>query len=162
MLVRKVDKAKWIKNNAIVVPPSADAITNDLKSTKNTLSVWYINNDSDDEVRDAVLAIVAGQPHLDTIDIVVLDDEYLQNTCRISIEATDGHTPISDLRQSHRDLSYLDFWTVGMVAEQIINSIRQNKIKRFRLAELKKLLVSAIEANRLCADDLSEDVRKKL
>jgi hypothetical protein len=101
MLVRKVNKAKWINADNVKEPPSADAITGCLRTTNNTLSVWRINNET--ELEDAVLAIVSGQERLDTIDVIVLDDEHFIK-CKISTEETEGRTPVEDLKSTHRDL----------------------------------------------------------
>jgi hypothetical protein len=159
MLIRKIDRAKWMSGDTVKYPPCADAITNCLKTNGNTLSVWRINNES--EIEEAVLAIVSGQDHLDTIDVVMLDDDYFVK-CQISTEETEGRTPVEDLKKSHSNLSSLDFWTIGMVAEHIIENIKKNKIKRFTIASLKRIIKDAIAKNRLELSDLKENIQKKL
>jgi hypothetical protein len=47
MLIRKIDKGKWISHDTVIEPPSADALTKDLPTRGNTLSVWYINNETE-------------------------------------------------------------------------------------------------------------------
>ncbi|MDR1884565.1 MAG: hypothetical protein LBR26_17595 [Prevotella sp.] len=159
MLVRKINKAKWFNDGKIIEDPSADAMTNCLKTTQNTLSVWLINSET--EIEDAVLAIVSGQDHLETIDIVMLEDEYFIK-CEIRTEETEGLTPVFDLRNKHRDLASLDFWTLGMVAYHIIENIKKNKLQRFTEAKLKKIIKNAIANNRLRLTDLKEDIQKKV
>jgi hypothetical protein len=159
MLIRKIDKAKWITENVVNEPPHADALTCCLKTKGNTLSVWYIENEED--LEEAILAIVSGQAHLETIDVVILDDDRIAE-CLIETEVTEGDTPVIDLKKQHRDLSKLDFWTLGMVAEHIIESVKNDKIRRFRTASLKNIIKAAIENKRLTIEDLKEDVRKKI
>jgi hypothetical protein len=159
MLVRKINKAKWFNDGRVIEDPSADAMTNCLKTTQNTLSVWQINSEA--EIEDAVLAIVSGQDHLETIDMVMLEDEYFIK-CEIRTEETEGLTPVSDLRNKHRDLASLDFWTLGMVAYHIIENIKKNKLQRFTEAKLKKIIKDAIANNRLRLTDLKEDIQKKV
>jgi hypothetical protein len=159
MLVRKINRAKWMSGNDVKEPPAADAITGCLKTAKNTLSVWRINNET--ELEEAALAIVSSQDHLEAIDVVMLDDEYFVK-CKISTEETEGLTPVEDLKDMHRDLCSLDFWTIGMVAEHIIESIKKDKLKRFREAELIKIIRRAVSKNRLELSDLKDNVRKKI
>jgi hypothetical protein len=159
MLVRKINRAKWMSGDSIKEPPAADAITGCLRTTKNTLSVWRINNET--ELEEAVLAIISGQDRLETIDVVMLDDEYFVK-CKISTKDTEGLTPVKDLKNTHRDLCSLDFWTIGMVAEHIIESIKKDKLKRFREAELTKIIKNAIAKNRLELSDLKENIQKKI
>ncbi|MDR1089538.1 MAG: hypothetical protein LBL79_00545 [Prevotella sp.] len=136
-------------------PPTADAITGCLRTTKNTLSVWRINNEA--ELEEAVLAIAAGQDRLETIDVVMLDDDYFVK-CDIVIEETEGLTPVVDLKNTHVDLCSLDFWSIGMVAEHIVESIKKDKHRRFREAELTKIIKNAIATKRLELADLKDGI----
>jgi hypothetical protein len=159
MLVRKINKAKWFSDGRVIGDPSADAMTNCLRTTQNTLSVWQINSET--EIEDAVLAIVSGQDHLETMDIVMLEDDYVIK-CEICTEETEGLTPVSDLRNKHRDLTSLNYWTMGMVAYHIIENIKKDKSQRFTEAKLKKIIKDAIAANRLKLADLKEAIQKKV
>lgn len=106
-LIRKINKAKWhqvdIENDDDV---SADAITMDLKTSGNTLSAWYII--SENEIEDAILALVSGQDHLEMFDIVMLSEQFLQDSS-IKIIDTPGATPIQSLVNTHRNLAELTF-----------------------------------------------------
>ena len=159
MLVRKINGTKWVNGNDAMEPASADAITGCLRTTKNTLSVWSINSET--ELEEVVLAIVSGQDHLETIDVVMLDDEYFVK-CKILTKETEGNTPVKDLRDKHVDLCSLNFWSLGMVAEHVIESIKKEKLKRFRKAELEKIIKNAIAKKRLEISDLKESLQKKI
>lgn len=159
-LVRKINKAKWFQldihqSNEV----SADAITNCLKTTKNTLSVWHI--ESEDDLDNAVLAIVANQEHLDTIDIVILDESSLTDY-NLNIVASPGETPVTSLINAHRDIAELTFTKLGHVKEHIVERIRNNKLKRYTVASLKKILLDAIENGIVQRNDLKETLRAKL
>ena len=72
LLVRKINRAKWDQNNICEgESPSGDAITIDLRTKNNTLSIWEIN--SEDEIEDAVLALTVAGDTLNTIDIVIFN-----------------------------------------------------------------------------------------
>ncbi|GAB6395526.1 MAG: hypothetical protein MdMp024_1838 [Bacteroidales bacterium] len=159
MLIKKIDKAKWFSGDIINEPPSADAITNCLNTKQNKLSVWRINNES--ELKEAVLAIVSGQDHLETIDVVMLDDDYFVEH-RISAEAIDGRTPVEDLKHTHRNLCSLNLLTLGMVAEHVVENIKNDKLKRFTRAQLKDIITDAVTKKRLNFSDLKEDIQKKI
>jgi len=151
-LIRKINRSKWfqidiISNNDV----SADAITNCLKTTKNTLSVWAI--ESEDDLNNAILAIVSNQDHIETIDVILLNDSELREQ-GITIIASSGNTPIESLRNIHRDLTELTFSKLGIIKEHIVERIRNEKLKRFTKGKLKKLLKDAIEKGFLELDDL--------
>lgn len=160
LLVRKINKAKWyqidIENDNDV---KADAITNCLKTTKNNLSVWRI--ESEDDLEEAILALVANQDHLDTIDVVILEESTLIDY-KLNIVASPGDTPVESLIAAHRDISDLTFTNLGMVKDHIVERIRNQKIKRFTVGSLKKLLKEAIENGILKIEDLKESVQSKI
>lgn len=159
-LVRKINKAKWYqididKDDNV----TADAITNCLKTTRNTLSVWKI--ESEDDLDQAVLALVANQDRLETIDIVILDEKSLEDY-NINIVASPGNTPVYSLINTHRDISDLTYTELGTVKDHIVERIRSQKIIRYTASSLKNLLVEAIEEGLVKKEDLKESVQKKV
>ncbi|RXK57758.1 hypothetical protein ESA94_19760 [Lacibacter luteus] len=159
-LVRKINRAKWFQLDITKSDEvSADAITNCLKTTRNTLSVWHI--ESEDDLDNAALAIVANQEHLDTIDVVILDENSLQKYS-LDVVVSPGETPVSSLINAHRDIAELTFTKLGQVKEHIIERIRHDKLKRYTVASLKKILLDAIAKGILQKNDLKETLRAKL
>jgi|SRR5690554_2767939 len=159
-LVRKINKAKWYQIDIMESDEvSADAITNCLKTTKNTLSVWHI--ETEDDLEKAVLAIVANQDHLDTIDVVILDEPSLTNY-NLNIVASPGETPVKSLIEAHRDIAELSFTKLGQVKEHIVQRIRNQKLKRYTVSSLKKILTNAINEGLLKKEDLNESIRQKI
>lgn len=159
-LVRKINKAKWYQIDIMESDEvSADAITNCLKTSKNTLSVWHIETEED--LEKAVLAIVANQDHLDTIDVVILDEPSLNNY-NLSIVASPGETPVISLIEAHRDIAELNFTKLAQVKEHIVKRIRNQKLKRYTVSSLKKILTNAINDGLLRKEDLNESIRQKI
>lgn len=159
-LVRKINKAKWyqidiMESNDI----TADAITNCLRTTKNTLSVWHI--ETEDDLEKAVLAIVANQEHLDTIDVVILDEPSL-NEYNLNIVTSPGETPVASLIEAHRDIAELTFIKLGHVKDHIVQRIRSQKMKRYTVGSLKKILSDAIANGLIQKEDLKESLREKI
>ncbi len=160
LLVRKINKAKWFQVDLwSTYDVSADAITNCLKTSKNTLSVWKIETEND--LDQAVLALVSNQDNLDTIDVVILDESSLVDY-NVRIISSPGNTPIESLTEAHRDLSELSYTTLGIVKDHIVSRIRNNYIKRYTVGNLKKLLKNSIEQGLLKKEDLQEGVQKKI
>jgi hypothetical protein len=157
-LVRKITRAKWDVSDE-VGPINADAITQCLKTKDNTLSFWRI--DSEENVSEGVLAIVASNENLDKIDVVVLDEALLESKS-IFIDATPGRTACVDLVDSHRDLAKLNVLNLAVVSDAIAEQIRNGNAKRYTLTKLRALIIEAIDAGRIDVESLSEGVKRKV
>ncbi len=102
LLVRKITKAKWFQNKILEgEEPSADAITSDLRTNSNCLSIWEIK--SEDELEDAVLAIASSGDCLNTIDIIVINSDNIFSN-KLKINESEGFTPYADFINRHRDI----------------------------------------------------------
>ena len=160
--VRKITRAKWSLPSGVVDNPfdvPADVIAIDLKTSANTLSVWEI----EDEVNldDAVLAIASGGNKLDTIDIVWIEKIELEKK-GVEFIASPGRTPIEYLVKTHLDLTGLNYFKIGLIAESITTKIASSKIKRYTTGELKKLFNAAIDKGLVEKSLLDEGIRKGL
>lgn len=161
-LVRKVTRAKWSPPSGILDNPfdiPADVIAIDLKTSANTLSVWEISDEID--LDDAVLAIASGGNKLDTIDVVWIEKHELDRKGLEHI-ASPGRTPIEYLVNKHLDLTNLEYFKIGLVAESIASKIALNKIKRYSKGELKKLFNLAISKGLVEKNHLDEGIRNGL
>lgn len=160
LLVRKVNRAKWMQADLVKGEDvSADAITNCMKTCQNTLSTWKIN--SQEEIDEAVLAIASAQDHLESIDVVPLKHEHLQENGVKSLK-TDGITPIIDLKEKHYDLADLSYKKLGIIAYHIADQIKKDKIFRYTVRKLRDILINAIKEGRLSSDNVKESLRNKL
>lgn len=157
-LVRKISMGKWCVTDE-VLPVNADAITQCLKTSSNTLSVWRIENEL--EVSKGVLAMAASNDYLSTIDVVLVEEAELA-AGNIVIEATPGNTPCVDLVGNHRDLASLNITNLAFISESIAAKIRAKKVYRFTATKVKKLLQDAIESGSLNPEHLSKSIRDKV
>lgn len=136
LFVRKIDYGKWAQRKILEgEQPSADAITNCLKTTRNTLSLWSIRDES--ELDEAVLAIAAQGDHLDTIDVLKINPSLISEM-KLNIVESQGLTPYITFVNNHLDIVELDYVSIGIVAQIIVESIRNGGRKRVTLGELKK------------------------
>lgn len=157
-LVRKITMSKWSITDD-PAPVNADAITQCLKTTSNTLSFWKIESPAD--VAQGVLAIAAANDRLDTIDIVIIDENHFLER-GIEIRATPGNTVCPDLVDTHRDLAQLNIVHLGFVSDAIADQIRQGKTERYTLTKLRELIQKALDSGQLKYELLSEGIQKKV
>jgi len=159
-IVRKIDLGKWlqtdIKNGR---PPSADACTGCLRTQRNALSLWAVQNEADAD--EGVLAQATVFDHLDTIDIVLLKKSEVE-AAKLNLVATPGRTLIADLKDRHRDITDLDYESLGVVASLIVAKIRDGAVKRYTKGDLTRLLKAALAMKRVTLADLSPNLSKKL
>ena len=159
LLIRKIKKSKWLQEDEVPNDVPADAITGCMRTQRNTLSVWEVPDEN--RIDEAVLAIASAGHHLETIDVVQIDREHLEEN-KIDCIQSSGHTPVADLVDTHIDLSNLAYKELGIIAYHIADKFRQNKVKRYREKQIKEILRTAIQKQRLETENLSESIRKKL
>ena len=160
LLVRKIDKGKWLQNDIINdADISADAITICMRTKENKLSVWEIASESD--INEAVLAIVSSGQHLETIDVVIMDRQYLTEQ-GISPVQKEGPTPVDNLRKTHYDLANLTYPKLGIIANHIVEGFKCKRVVRYRERNLRQIMNDAVKVNRLDLSSLSAFIAEKL
>lgn len=121
--------------------------------------MWEIHSEA--TIGEAVLAIAAAQDHLESFDVVPMDLHHLERE-GIACERAESSTPVEDLKKSHLNLVQLTYQKLGIIAYHIVDKFRQEKVKRYTRADLKRILRTAIAQGRLEAKDLKDSVRNKL
>lgn len=157
-LIRRINRAKWDETQDGEV--SADAITNDLKTYQNDLSVWLISNQQ--ELDKAVLALVTGakQTKLSTLHIVLIDEDLIASN-GLDLKETPGDTVVTSLINSHRDIGNLTYSKLGTVKNLILDGIKNDNYALFTKKQLKDLVKSAIESGELIKDNLNTELIAK-
>ncbi len=162
LFVRKINRAKWQWNSTGKdddIP--ADAITGGcIRTSQNALSVWKV--DGKEKLEEAVLALVLApsREQLDTIDVVAMDPEYLRDK-GIEWEESKGQTLVSDLTDSHVDLTRLSYRKVGILAYHIAERIQANDAKRYTVGQLTAIVKKAVQDGRVNLDDIPNETLKK-
>jgi len=160
LIVRKIEYNKWMQRDILNgAEPSSDAITNCMKTTRNTLSVWYINDST--ELEEAVLAMASQFDHLDTADFLIIEIPLLQEK-HLLLDKTRGMTPYSNFADNHRDIINLDYSSLGSMARIVVESIKRSYRERFTRPKLINLLKQGIDDGKIKPEDLKESVRAKL
>lgn len=159
-LVRKVEAAKWRQNPITEgAEVSADAITNCMKTKRNSISVWEIAEEA--SINEAILAIVSASDHIDTIDVALLPLQSVIDA-GITLQSTPGITPVPELVNSHRDISELNYHSLGIIKDIIVDQFKMDRVTRYTKKQLKTLILEAVDSNRLDRTLLKADVRKEI
>lgn len=165
-LARKIARAKWdVKRNVQrgleEGEISADAVTGDLRTQKDTLSFWRCRTGSDDDIKDAALAIAASGERLDKLDIVWLADDELQADGQI-LRDTEGRTPVAGFAERHVDICQLDYVRLGKVAQRVVAAIEEQRWRRLTKARVKGLLAAAVQQRRINPDELADRLQAEI
>lgn len=151
--VRKINKSKWpseeeLKNKSdeeILPTLKADALTSCLRTSKDELSLWTVENTSDVEIEKAILALITNSrlERLNTIHIVYFDETFVR-ALGLELKVSAGDTVISTYEELHQDLIELNFHKLGQVSSLITSALRERRVKRYNEKRLKELLINAI------------------
>lgn len=150
-VARKISRSKWKPHQDLAQwELQADAITGDLRTVGNALSVWHCGEEeaTDKDVRDAALAMVSLMDRARPIDLVWFDRDELERAGH-KVEQTDGETNVADLCSSHYDICGLDYARLGDVATRVAAAIEEGRYRRFTRREVLELLTDAIASDRL-------------
>ena len=105
LLLRKIRKSKWYKNNSVLWlgknDIQADAL-GDVVTSSNTLSVWLVEDDKSN-LEQVIVALSSSCDNISNFDYALLNVDLLSNL-GIKIETKEGLTPYTRANQWHRDL----------------------------------------------------------
>jgi hypothetical protein len=156
LLVRKVTLAKW-QNTAELAEAEipADAAV-DLRTEGNCLSVWRVESEA--ELLDAALAMAAGVERIDRIQIAWVDELQVSGS-GLTLAASEGRTPVTDLRDRHVDVTHLDFARLGVFARLVFDALSAANQRTLTRRQVQELIAEAIRIGRLSVNDLNEKIR---
>ena len=155
-------RSKWIhKQGALKGKIPADAITADLRTQQNRLSLWEGDITSRDSVNDVALAIAAGRERVDKIELVWVTDEELKSDGLMLVKSV-GRTPVTDLASRHFDACELDHEGLGLVAHRVASVMTTSRYYRLTAAAVRRILTTAVKEKRVDLTDLEEKVRTEV
>ena len=124
-LVRKIKPSLWPDwehtriNNIFEL--SADTITNDLKTTDNTLSLWEI--ESLDEMKDIAVAMATTRDEIQDFLIIAIPKNSIEKI--IKIENNDlGQTAFFKYKNNHYDMVAMTFYEINEFASLICETLK--------------------------------------
>lgn len=153
--VRKISKSKWpdeevLENHtdeAILPFLKADALTSCLRTSKDELSLWTVENTNEEEIEKAILALITNSrlERLDRIQVVYFDEDNIKEL-GLTLKKSPGDTVISTYTNLHQDMIELNFEKMGKVSALITSALRDKRIKKYNERKLTSLLTNAIES----------------
>jgi len=158
-LVRKISRAKWDPTDRLAAGEiPADAVTADLRTSGNALSLWASADADAEAVNDAVLALVAGADRIDKIDVVWIQRAKFGEV-GLELDETPGRTPVTDLKGRHCDAVHRDLVRLGCLAQQVADALGAEQFMRLTKKDVAELIAAAVDAERVPLEDLEEKVQ---
>ena len=135
----------------------ADLLSSDLSTSSNKLSVWRV--DSEEDEINAFIALGSNCNNLGTIWAVKISEDDVQT---LSFEDNEGDIPAKNFNKQHRDISRLNYISMGTVIQGITNAIRDGRVVKKGRGEMKKLLSEAYSRNELDKDRMQTALLKAI
>lgn len=105
---------------------TADILFSDLKTDKNTLSLWKYEDE--DEKNDLIVAMALSRQHIQKLVYVIMDDIGI-NKRGISLEDEVGNADgivNKTILEKHVNMTKIDFWRLGYVAEYLCDLVKED------------------------------------
>ncbi len=159
--IRKISPAKWPQKgeNIAVDHVRADAITGDIRTTQDTISLW--RTDTEEELPQAVLALASGGDQMVTQNVLLIPEEMLLKY-GFALDETDGNTPVDSLVKTHRDIINVNYASLGKIAQLTMEAINADAIRTVTKKEVKKLIVNAYKNGEINRDRLKDRMRQEI
>jgi hypothetical protein len=159
-LVRKIAPAKWSSARSLEVL-SADALTADLRTTDNTLSLWEIGGEED--LNDAVLALAISKKakKFEKMDLILIPKDIILAK-QLSIRESPGDTFAEKLSDTHREVVDLKYPSLGVFAQIIIELLSEKAPTTITKIEVENIVKTAYNDSKIDISCLPEDMKKIL
>lgn len=135
----------------------ADTVITEIKTDKNTLSIWEAS--TPEEIDDIFVALASNLDSIGTICIVKIDSEQLND---FIIDDQKGDTPATNINLKHHNITELNYVNMGQVIQAIIVSLANNGLERRTRSQMQKLLVEACRRGELDLEKMSESLRDEI
>lgn len=160
LLLRAIRKSKWSTDNNILWLSAqeiqADALV-DLKTSNNTLSVWYVEDDRSN-LQQVITALASNRDNVANLDYALFDLKLVEDI-GIKVEINEGATPYDKANRWHRDLVELSANKLIKLAEIILTKSHKERVLEKKILNLIKEAVKDGEIDRT---KLKENIVKKL
>ncbi len=161
--LRKISRGKWPSEETVsqasLKDVHADTVIAEFNNIDdNKLSVWKIENDED--LLDAFIALGSNCDNIGTIFAVKIPEEYLND---VTFDEQEGETPTFGINSKHRNITDLNYESLGTVIMAIIRSLREeNTFVKMTKPKMKKLLKEAYDMDRLDISRLKDGLKNQL
>lgn len=159
--IRKISPAKWPQKGKSVKVGEvrADAITGDIRTSEDTISLWRIEDI--DELEQAVLALASAGDKAVTYNVLSIPEEMMEKY-NLELKETDGNTPVRELAKTHRDVVNVTYAGLGRFAQVIMEALEADKLHTITKKQVKNLIVTAYKAGKIDKDKLKDRMREEI
>lgn len=162
LFVRKISRAKWDLAELTLAsadPIPADAITGCLRTRDNTLSLWEIPNL--DAIDKAILALSTCSESIEKIDVVFFEKSDIESFS-LSVQQTNGTSPVPELNKTHYDLIGMTYGALGQFSKVVVNCIHLENTKLFSRAAVQNILIESIKNGTTDINHLNNKLKEAL
>jgi hypothetical protein len=163
-LARRIARARWDVEPAFMAASDApaDAVTFDLRTKDNVLSLWRCST-SPADVREVVLAMVSAfqDDPPEKIFLVVVPASSLVDAGIILSEA-EGRTPVADLRQRHVNAEHLTARDLSNLAQAMASSLGTAAEIAFTRKQFINIVADAVSEQRVKLGGLGRRLREEV
>lgn len=129
----------------------------ELKTNGNKLSVWQAFTDED--IEKIILALASNVDNISSMDIVKIKDEDIKT---MNKDDSIGITPVEFINDKHTDLTDINYESLGILIEGILNGLKNDCVVHKTKKEIKNILVNALKSGELDITKISENLRNKI
>lgn len=139
---------------------TGDILLSDLKTEKNTLSLWKFEDDQ--EKNDLIVAMAMSRQHIQKLVYVVMDDAGI-NKRGIPLEDEIGNADgivDENILKKHVNMAKIDFWRLGYVAEYLCDLVEKDEGHDFVTdKQLYQLIKDRANNGTIDVDQMNESLR---
>jgi hypothetical protein len=162
-LARRIgDRARWDIELVYMTKGDApaDAVTKDLRTKDNALSLWRCSADPNG-VQEAVLAMVAAMSDdpPEKVFVVVVPERSLVEA-GVPLRDNEGTTPVADLRKRHVNAEHLTAAALAKIASAIAASLGTGAEFFFTRKQFIEIVAEAVRKQRISLGRLGPKLRE--
>ncbi len=167
MLIRMISSIGRWDGSQIIERDDAlftgDAIS-DLRTSNNTLSVWLISDKS--ELNDILIALALSRNKIDKLSYVEIEEAFIDDL-KIELDESElgvapGVKRDSNILEKHRNLTEIDYWRLGLIAEYLFTQVKSNHKETFTKKKIKDLINKYVDDGKIEISEMNESVRESL
>lgn len=163
--VRKLSKPAnlyKIKESSDISLVPADFLGQEMRTQKNTLSVWRCESIDEVGMRDAIKAALFVSTGIEATQFIILDSDMLDEAGIKVVDVT-GRTAYKGLNDLHSDLCELTFEKIGVLLNLYHRtSLIEGRIPKIEKAEFQQIALEAYNGDFLDEDVMDEKLQKAI
>ena len=140
---------------------SGDILLSDLKTNRNTLSLWKYEDEQ--EKNDLIVAMAMSRHHIQKLVYVMMDDNGIKKR-EIPLEDELGNADgIVDKKilEKHVNMTKIDFWRLGYVAEYLFDLVKEDNGHDFVTEkQLYQMIKERVNNGIIDIEQMNECLRK--